>query len=306
MRTPSESPSRGVSSNPQSAAPRDEKFVAEIRALGGTIGQKTHYEALGVERDAAPSVIQGAFFRLAKRWHPDRLGSEFADVKDLAVRVFARMTEAHQILSNDGERRAYDLALGDEDGGAEQEEVQRVLRAVTAFQKADVLAKRGNLAEAEKQAQIAVEDDPEQPEYRALRGHPVAEPGAAEDEQLCRRRQDGQRGPKAAGGQHEDSTVPRACPQSSGRLRWSVSRISKYRSVRREQRRGRSRSSLVRDATRKEVDGSQEIPLSPRSERCAREAERPGHETRSQGRVESGHRPDFWKALQAMTGRSLR
>lgn len=156
-------------SAPAHAVPRDEAFVAEIRALGETIGQKNHYEVLGVEPDAAPSVIQAAFFRLAKRWHPDRLGNEFADVKELAVRVFARMTEAHQVLSNDGERREYDRALqGAEANAAEQEEVQRVLRAVTAFQKAEVLAKRGNLAEAEKQAEIAVQNDPEQAEYVAL------------------------------------------------------------------------------------------------------------------------------------------
>jgi curved DNA-binding protein CbpA len=148
--------------------PRDEAFVAEIRALGETISEKNHYEVLGIEPDVAPSVIQAAFFRLARRWHPDRLGSEFADVKDLAMRVFARMTEAHQVLSNEGERREYDRALRGSEGSAEHEEVQRVLRAVTAFQKAEVLSKRGNLVEAEKQAELAVQNDPEQAEYFAL------------------------------------------------------------------------------------------------------------------------------------------
>jgi tetratricopeptide (TPR) repeat protein len=89
-------------------------------------------------------------------------------VKDLAVRVFARMTEAHQTLSNENERREYDRLLGTGGKNAEQEEVQRVLRAVTAFQKAEVLVKRGNLAEAEKQAELAVQSDPEQAEYVAL------------------------------------------------------------------------------------------------------------------------------------------
>jgi curved DNA-binding protein CbpA len=154
--------------NPTPSAPRDEEFVAEIRAVAGTISEKNHYEVLGVERDVAASVIQAAFFRLAKRWHPDRLGAEFSDVKDLAVRVFARMTEAHQTLSNDSARREYDRLQKGSGADAEQEEVQRVLRAVTAFQKAEVFAKRGNLAEAEKQAAVAVENDPEQAEYVAL------------------------------------------------------------------------------------------------------------------------------------------
>ena len=150
------------------SAERDETFATEIRDTAQAIPGKDHYEILGVERDAAASVIQAAFFRLAKRWHPDRLGADYADVKDLAVRVFARMTEAHQTLSSDEQRREYDRLLKDANPSAEQEEVQRVLRAATAFQKAEVLAKRGNLADAEKQAALAVENDGEQAEYVAL------------------------------------------------------------------------------------------------------------------------------------------
>ena len=91
------------------------------------------------------------------------------DLRDLAMRVFARMSEAHQVLTNDEQRKEYERLM--REGGAapdEQEMVQRVLRAATAFQKAEVLARRGNLAEAEKYAQIAVENDAEQAEYAAL------------------------------------------------------------------------------------------------------------------------------------------
>jgi tetratricopeptide (TPR) repeat protein len=46
--------------------------------------------------------------------------------------------------------------------------VQKVLKATTAFQKAEVLLKRGNLALAEKEAQIAFENDPSQADHVAL------------------------------------------------------------------------------------------------------------------------------------------
>ena len=46
--------------------------------------------------------------------------------------------------------------------------MQRVLRAASAFKKAELLAKRGNQEEAEKQAQAAVEGDPTQAEYVAF------------------------------------------------------------------------------------------------------------------------------------------
>jgi tetratricopeptide (TPR) repeat protein len=46
--------------------------------------------------------------------------------------------------------------------------VQRVLRANNAFQKAEVLLKRGNLALAEKEAQLAYDNDPSQADHVAI------------------------------------------------------------------------------------------------------------------------------------------
>ncbi|HEX4478339.1 MAG TPA: DnaJ domain-containing protein [Polyangiaceae bacterium] len=144
-------------------------FRREVLERKDTIGSENYYQILGIERDAPTSAVQAAFFHLAKRWHADRIGPELGDVRDVAMRIFAKMSEAHQVLTNEDRRREYERLMNE--GGAsddEQEEVQRVLRAATAFQKAEVFARRGNLDEAEKQAQLAVENDPEQPEYVAL------------------------------------------------------------------------------------------------------------------------------------------
>ncbi|HVW28344.1 MAG TPA: DnaJ domain-containing protein [Polyangiaceae bacterium] len=149
--------------------PEVEAMHREIRERAERVGAQNYYEILGVAQDAPTGTIQSAFFQLAKQWHPDRLGPELADVRDQAMRVFARMSEAHQVLTNDEQRKEYERLM--REGGAapdEQEMVQRVLRAATAFQKAEVLARRGNLLEAEKYAQIAVENDAEQAEYVAL------------------------------------------------------------------------------------------------------------------------------------------
>lgn len=153
----------------QRISPEAEALKADIAARLEGIGSQTYYDILGVDTKAATAAISGAFFQLAKKYHPDRLGPEFSAVRPLAERVFARMTEAHQVLSNDEQRQDYDRLL--KEGGAtadEQEKVQRVLRAATAFQKAEVLVRRGNLSEAEKLAQTAHEEDPEQAEYGAL------------------------------------------------------------------------------------------------------------------------------------------
>lgn len=168
--TPNAAPA--VAAKPAAASPKSAEtntFRQEIRERSERIGALNYYQILGVPEDAPSSAIQSAFFQLAKQWHPDRLSSELHDLRDIAMRVFARMSEAHQVLTNDEQRKEYERLM--REGGAaldEQDMVQRVLRAATAFQKAEVLARRGNLAEAEKHAELAVENDPEQAEYRAL------------------------------------------------------------------------------------------------------------------------------------------
>jgi len=143
-------------------------FKTEIRERAAN-GAADYYELLGVPKDAAAPAIQAAFFQLAKKWHPDRLGPDLADVRGLATKVFARMSEAHQVLFDAVRRKEYDDLLKDGAGGAEeQEQVQRVLRAATAFQKAEVLMKRNNTAAALEEARKAVELDPSQADYIAL------------------------------------------------------------------------------------------------------------------------------------------
>ena len=135
--------------------------------LSGT--KQSYYEVLGVPGNAPIEVIASAFFGLAKRFHPDRLGPEFEDVRDLATRLFSRMTEAHQVLSDPKRRQEYDELVKQGEGSAEeQEEVLRVVRAATSFQKAQVLLKRSNLAAAEVEARRALADDPDQADHVAL------------------------------------------------------------------------------------------------------------------------------------------
>lgn len=156
-----------ASAPPYSADAAQAELRLELDALSGRL-LASHYELLGVPRDATASVIQNAFFVLAKKWHPDRLRPEMADLKDQATSVFARISQASQVLSDPTTRRAYDqtLSIGETPDDAEQ--VQRVLKANTAFQKAEVLLKRGNLALAEQEAQVAFDNDPTQAGHLAL------------------------------------------------------------------------------------------------------------------------------------------
>lgn len=65
------------------------------------------YEALGVSRRASKSEIKEAFKGLASEYHPDRNKDEGAGAK------FAEASEAYFVLSDDQNRRLYDV-LGPE------------------------------------------------------------------------------------------------------------------------------------------------------------------------------------------------
>lgn len=154
---------------PRGDGPEVAAFKQEIRDKAEAMAHQDYYAILGVARDAEESAIQAAFFKLAKRWHPDRLGAEYEDVREHATRVFSRMTEAHHVLTDAGQREDYDAVLQDGGGSAEeQEQVQQVLRAATSYQKAQVLLKKHDLAGAEEHAMHAVTDDPAQADYMAL------------------------------------------------------------------------------------------------------------------------------------------
>ncbi|KAL7542350.1 hypothetical protein ACHAXR_011687 [Thalassiosira sp. AJA248-18] len=69
--------------------------------------QKTHYDVLELQQDASLKDIKKAYRRLAVQHHPDRnLGNE-----DEATVKFREISEAYEVLSDEGSRREYDRAL---------------------------------------------------------------------------------------------------------------------------------------------------------------------------------------------------
>lgn len=62
-----------------------------------------YYRTLGVKYGATKTEIRTAFLGLAKTHHPDARGD---------VRMFQAITEAHEVLSHDVRRSAYDRSIG--------------------------------------------------------------------------------------------------------------------------------------------------------------------------------------------------
>lgn len=68
--------------------------------------QPDPYEVLGVSRNATASEIKVAYRKLALKHHPDRQSSESEKAK--ATQVFARISNAYEILSDEALRGEYD------------------------------------------------------------------------------------------------------------------------------------------------------------------------------------------------------
>lgn len=69
--------------------------------------EEDYYAILGVEETAAAEEIRRAYIKLAKRLHPDRYPND-PEQRALAQREFAKVTRAHNIISDAEKRAEYD------------------------------------------------------------------------------------------------------------------------------------------------------------------------------------------------------
>jgi tetratricopeptide (TPR) repeat protein len=109
-------PEPPLAARPPETVPEDAE-VAERRReiLEAWEGLKAcnHFEVLGLERAANEADVKEAYFRLAKRFHPDvHHGASLGDLRDKLEAVFIRLGEAYEVLRDPRKRRSYEERLG--------------------------------------------------------------------------------------------------------------------------------------------------------------------------------------------------
>jgi len=149
------------------------KSIEELMSLFDKLKARNldHYEILGVDRQADKKEIKDAYFLLAKKYHPDRIGrAPDPDLKEKADFVFSNINNAYETLSDENRRRTYD-SLGskkNETHSKMQENLQEKARIL--FRKAKTLYNQQKYWEAAAFLADAVKSDPSKSEYFFLLG----------------------------------------------------------------------------------------------------------------------------------------
>jgi molecular chaperone DnaJ len=71
----------------------------------------SHYETLGIPREASAGRVKRSYRSLVKIYHPDRFPSDSAEKAEAEKRI-RDINEAYSVLSKPASRMSYDAKLG--------------------------------------------------------------------------------------------------------------------------------------------------------------------------------------------------
>lgn len=146
---------------------KSQTLRSEIEDHSARLSELDHYTALGLDSDANAADIKKAYFKAAKKYHPDSLARMgLGDLKEEAARVFARMAEAFEVLSDSSKRAAYDKRGRD----VPEIDMSRLAQAEKSFRKGEILLRMGNFGGALEYLEPAVDLWPEEPAYQSALG----------------------------------------------------------------------------------------------------------------------------------------
>jgi curved DNA-binding protein CbpA/DNA-binding response OmpR family regulator len=161
----SEDEDKGKTFTPDSDWSRRVIFAERDRLKGAN-----HYDVLGVQPTATAEQIKDAYIAAAKRFHSDAFaGQELGSARRVAEELFARIGEAHTVLSNSTTRANYDVYLDRKAKGLPTD-VGAILRAEGIFQKGELFFKAGKFTDAETAFREAIALNHAEAEFHAYLG----------------------------------------------------------------------------------------------------------------------------------------
>ncbi|HWN69078.1 MAG TPA: J domain-containing protein, partial [Haliangium sp.] len=154
----------GALSDEERAALAEEIDLAEeqklrILTLRRKLATADHYVLLDVDAGADKRALRRSYFTLSKEFHPDRYyGKHTGSFGPWLAQIFARLKEAHEVLSDDKLRQEYENRLSGENkvGGQSKSEY-----AAELFERACSVQTSGELLWALQLFAAAVRLDPQ-------------------------------------------------------------------------------------------------------------------------------------------------
>jgi curved DNA-binding protein CbpA len=96
---------------PDEEDPAD-KIAEDISRIIHFFATADYYEVLGVTLRSSSAEIKSAYYKLAKKYHPDRFRQpEHAELRSKMEALFAKVTEAYETLNDHAKRALYDDRL---------------------------------------------------------------------------------------------------------------------------------------------------------------------------------------------------
>lgn len=169
---PSKAASDGTPPAPAAGLSREHRALwEEIVQRVAAIDDENYFEMLGIPRDAPATAVQKAYFNQVKKWHPDRVPAELAELRPWVESVFRHLTRAQETLCDDTKRGPY-LATVQDGGGtpAAERKLGMIIQAAMEFRKVEVLLRRRDYAEALRLLDQILSINDEEPDYHATRG----------------------------------------------------------------------------------------------------------------------------------------
>jgi tetratricopeptide (TPR) repeat protein len=107
--TPAEAAAQAAA---HAADAQDDPRRMEILEAFTALKHRTHFEVLGLERASTEAQVKEAYFRLARRFHPDvHHDPALADLRDKIEAIFVRLGEAYEVLRNPRIRARYESQI---------------------------------------------------------------------------------------------------------------------------------------------------------------------------------------------------
>jgi curved DNA-binding protein CbpA len=143
-----------------------------VRKTWRRIDWLSHYDLLGVPRDASTEEVRRAYFEKSRLFHPDLAHrADLAGLDKELSAVFERLRVAHDTLADESARAAYDGTLDEAPAISFAEEasadpVARRQLAAQNYRRADQLIEERDYHSAVELLRAAVRFAPDRPEYR--------------------------------------------------------------------------------------------------------------------------------------------